>query len=288
MKVQRSRPTALWLAALGAALALHGCGREEAKQQEIAAAANAAAAKAKEETEKAAAAKYAAEKAAAEKAAAEKAAAEQAAAKVAAEKAAAEKAAAEKAAAAKAAAERDAATPLPADLLAFKAEVGRAVAQIDMTVARLDVLAAAAGDLEKPSEEAAAAIAALDTESQAIKKRSDGMRERGAAYFEAWEKQLAEMSTPGVVAVATARKDELAAKYAELLTAMQESRAAYDPLWADLQAIGKAIEDGMTPEKLKEVAPQIKAAKEKAATVKGRIEAVTSKLQQVAVIYTKP
>ena len=31
-----------------------------------------------------------------------------------------------------------------------------------------------------------------------IKKRADAMRDRGAAYFEAWEKQLAAMSTPGV------------------------------------------------------------------------------------------
>jgi hypothetical protein len=45
--------------------------------------------------------------------------------------------------------------------------------------------------LEKPSEDALAAITTLDTQAQALKKRGDEMRDRGAAYFELWRRQLA-------------------------------------------------------------------------------------------------
>jgi len=114
------------------------------------------------------------------------------------------------------------------------------------------------------------------------------MRSRGAAYFEAWEKQLAAMSTPGVVAIATKRKEELAAKYTEVLTSMQESRAAFDPFWVDMQAIHKVVEDGVTPETLKNLAAQIAVAKDKATTLKSRVEATSAKLNQVSAIYTKP
>ena len=265
MKIKASWVTGLWLAGLGAWLTIAGCERPEGPQKPPISAAD----------------KTAADKAAADKVAADKAAVV---------KATAAKAAADKAAAAAkvAAEEKSAATSLPTDLVEFKAEITRAVAQIDMTTAKLEVLSASTGNLKTPSQDAVAAIEALDKEAQGIKKRGDDMRDRGAAYFDSWEKQLAAMSTPGVVAIATKRKDELAAKYTEVLTAMQEGRAAFDSYWADLQAIQKTVEDGVTPENLTTLTPQIKAAKDKATTLKGRIEVVTSKIHQVSAIYTKP
>jgi ribosomal protein L9 len=154
-------------------------------------------------------------------------------------------------------------------------------------MAKLHVLSTATGDLAQPSQDAVAAIQTLETATEGIKKRASDMRDRGAAYFENWEKQLAAMSTPEVVAIAEKRKDELAAKYAEVLTAMQETRAAFDPYWTDMTAIRKAVENGLTAETLKTFAPQVKAAQEKASLVKTRIEAVSAKLDQVGVIYTK-
>jgi len=282
------------------------CQKEEPRQPMPSAEAKAAADKAaadkaaadKAAADKAAAAKAAADKAAADKAAADKVAADKAAAaKSAADRAAGEKAGAEKAAAEaaattaaaekKAAQEKAEAAALPADLVVMKSEIARAVSQIDLTMAKLDALSSASGDLEKPGQDAIDAIAALDTETQAVKKRADEMRNRGAAYFDAWEKQLAAMSTPEVMAIASQRKGELSAKYAEVLTSMQECRAAFDPFWADMQSIHKTLEDGVTPETQKSLAPQIKAAKDKSTTLKSRVEATATKLNDVSAIYTK-
>ncbi len=206
----------------------------------------------------------------------------------AADKAAAEKAAADKAAAEKAAelAKAEAAS-LPPDLVEMKAEITRMTAQIDLTMAKLEELSATTGDLETPSKEALAAIETLDAETQVLQKRGEQMRNRGAAYFEVWEKQLASMSTPEVAEIATKRKDELAAQYAEVLTSMQETRVAMDAYWGDMKTIQEAVDDGLTSETHKLLAPQVKAAKEKAATLKSRVEATFTKVGQVSLIYKK-
>jgi len=268
---------AVCVASLGAGSVIVGCKKEAAP------AAVSAADKAAEQ--KAAAEKVAAVKAEEERHAVDRAAAE----KVAAQKAVSGKVAADKAAADKAAKQGKAeAAALPTDLVETKAEISRTVAQIDVTMAKLESLSTSTGDLDKPSEGALDSIKALETEISTLKKRGDEMRNRGAAYFEAWDKQLAAMSTPEVVALATKRKDELAAKYAEVLTSMQESHAALDAYWADMTAIRKFVDDDLKPETLKLLAPQVKAAKEKATTLKTRAEATSAKLNQVSLLYTKP
>ena len=179
------------------------------------------------------------------------------------------------------------ASALPTDLVEAKAGITRTMAQLDLTIAKLEALVATKGDLDKPSKDSLAAIESLDNETKALKTRGDEMRDRGAAYFEAWEKQLAAMSTPEVVAIASKRKDELSAKYAEVLTAMQESRAALDAFWDDMKPIRSALDDGLTPDKHKLLGPQVKSAKEKAATLKTRVEATFAKLNEVGLMYTK-
>ena len=301
--------TLVMVLCLGVSPAILGCKKEEPPRPSITAAEKAAGERAAAEkaladkaaADKAAAAKVAADKteaereAAAQKAAVDKALADKAAAdKAAAAKAAAEKTAAEKVAADKAAAEAAAArekaeaAALPADLVMMKSEITQALSQIDLTMAKLEVLSVTTGDLDQPSEDAVAAIEALDVATQSVTKRATDMRDRGAAYFETWEKQLAAMSTPAVAEIATKRKNELATKYAEVLTSMQESRAAFDPFWADVKSIHDTVADGLTPETQKGLAPRIKTAKDKATTLKSRVEATAAKLNQVSVIYQRP
>ncbi len=211
----------------------------------------------------------------------------------AADKAAADKAAADSAAAAQAAADKEAAdekahaATLPAELVVMKSELAQTLSQIDLTIAKLEVLSVAT-DVKQPSKDAIAAIDSLDTQTQAIKKRAQDMRDRGAAYFDAWEAQLKSVSTPEVAAIAGKRRDELAAGYADVLTSMQESRAAFDPFWTQVQSIRKAVDDGLAPAGQKDLVTQVKSLKEMAATLRSRVEATSAKLNQVSVIYTRP
>jgi hypothetical protein len=177
---------------------------------------------------------------------------------------------------------------LPPDLLTIKAELTQSKGQLDITVAKLEILAASASNFAKPAEEVVAASKALDAASEGLKKRGNDMRERGAAYFEAWEKQLAAMSTPEVIARASKRKDELSKQYADVLTAMQEARSAYDVFWSDLQATVKAIDDGLTADKIKLMAEPVAKMKAEAATVKERLFTLSLVIDRVGVLYTSP
>jgi len=177
---------------------------------------------------------------------------------------------------------------LPPDLLTIKAELTQAKGQIDLTVAKLEILAASSASFDKPAEDVLAAAKALETASEGLKQRANDMRERGAAYFEAWEKQLAAMSTPEVIARASKRKDELSKQYADVLTAMQEGRSAYDVFWTDLQVTVKAINDGLTADKVKLMAEPVAKMKAQAATLKDRITSLSEKVDRVGVLYTSP
>ena len=81
---------------------------------------------------------------------------------------------------------------------------------------------------------------------------------------------------------------DLQAKYTELLTAMQEARAAYDPFVAGLQGIQKKLDDSLTAASLKEVAPEITRVKEGAKSLKDRIATTLTKLGAVGAIYAQP
>ena len=213
--------------------------------------------------------------------------------KAAAEKAAAEKALSDKAATDKIAADKAAAddkahaAALPADLDVMKSELAQTLSQIDMTIAKLEVLSVAT-DVKQPSKDVLASIDSLDASTQAIEKRAQDMRDRGASYFDAWETQLKSISTPEVAAIAAKRKDELAAAYTDVLTSMQESRAAFDPFWTEMQLIRKAVDDGLTPQGQTAFVAQVKSVKEMAATLKSRVETTSAKLNQVSVIYAMP
>jgi hypothetical protein len=142
--------------------------------------------------------------------------------------------------------------------------------------------------VKQPSKDAITAIDSLATSTQAVQKRAQDMRDRGAAYFDAWETQLKSISTPEVAAIAAKRKDELTAGYTEVLTSMQETKAAFDPFWTQMQTIRKAVDDGLTPDGQKNLVAQVKTVKEMAATLKTRVETTGAKLNQVSVIYTRP
>src|SRR6478609_1978175 len=134
VKTNKKRVVALWLTSLAACLVLTACEKKNEAPKITPAE--------KKSVEKAAVAKALSDKAVTDKIAADKAAAD----KTAAENAAAAKAAADKAAAD----EKAHAAALPADLVVMKSELAQALSQIDMTIAKLEVLSVAT-DIKQPS-----------------------------------------------------------------------------------------------------------------------------------------
>jgi hypothetical protein len=178
--------------------------------------------------------------------------------------------------------------PLPASLIQTKAEIAQARAQVDMALAKLQILAGTTGDdLEDPYDAYVESIETLESAAEGLKGRGDTMRDKGAAYFQEWEEQLAKMTTAAVKDVATKRKDELEKAYSDVLTKMQETRAAYDTYHDTLEAVHTRLDDELDEDALKAIAPQVKAAKTQAETLKQRADAVLASIDAVAGVYTR-
>jgi hypothetical protein len=69
---------------------------------------------------------------------------------------------------------------------------------------------------------------------------------------------------------------------------MQEARSSYDVFWSDLQATVKAIDDGLTADKIKLMAEPVAKMKAEAATVKERLFTLSLVIDRVGVLYTSP
>jgi hypothetical protein len=87
--------------------------------------------------------------------------------------------------------------------------------------------------------------------------------------------------------VATKRKAELSKKYSEVLTAMQETRSAYDSFAAGLQSIRTSLDDDLSEDSLKKISPVVTKVKDGAKTVKDRAAATLQKLGEIGGIYTQ-
>jgi hypothetical protein len=295
-------PGKVWFgvaAALCASLLIIGCERQPPAGQSKAAmkqvakdAASQAAKQAADQVAKDAAERAAAEKAAAERTAAQKAAAEKAAAeKVATEKAAAEKAAAEKAAAEKAAEAQKAAlagaVKPPAALEGFQTEIQKGSTQLNSLRVALDALAEnPTGDLTARYETFEKELEATKTIADSIRQRKEDMTARGAAYFELWEKQLAEMKTESVKALAEKRREELAENYGAVISATQLTGDAYQAYMAQVKEIHEALDNDLSEATIKGLAPKTKKSAEQAEAVKGRLATVVERLGKIAAIYT--
>ena len=178
--------------------------------------------------------------------------------------------------------------PLPASLLETKAEISQAKAQIDLTNAKLQILAGATGDdLEKAYEGFVASLQELHADAAGLVERGDAMRERGAAYFQEWEEQLSKMTTASVKDVATKRKDELADAYAQVLAKMQEARSAYDAYWGNLDGIRAALGEELDEATLTGLAGRVETANEQAETLQERTDDVLETIDDVATIFTR-
>lgn len=179
--------------------------------------------------------------------------------------------------------------PLPADLVAFKAEVEKARAQTDQTMGKLDALVATTtGDLAPPYKAFTEAAAKLDADLKVVFDRLDSMKAKGAAYFEAWEKQIAGVTTPDVKELADKRKADLSAKYASLQEAMTKAREVSTAVFGNLKDIEKILGNDLNAEGLKAIAPMVQKVKDARAPNKETVEAILARLGDISAVYSRP
>jgi DUF2959 family protein len=174
---------------------------------------------------------------------------------------------------------------LPADLVAFKAEVDKGKAQIDMVIASLESTISAA-DPKPEFKKYQTAVEGMKAQASTIRSRADAMKSKGKAYFKTWEDQLAAIATPEIKKAMEARRDELAKEYETVTTLMAKAREDYDKFMSFQTDLAKVMENDLNPSGLQAIAPKVAQAKDQARDVKVDVDAVLAEIDKLAAIYS--
>ena len=133
-----------------------------------------------------------------------------------------------------------------------------------------------------------AEVAKLDTDYKTVLDRGDNMKAKGAAYFEAWEKQLAAITTPDVKEVADKRKADLTVKYTALMEEMSKVREMSTSVFGNLKDIEKILGNDLNAEGLKSIAPMVQKLKDSRKPIRENVDAILAKLGDISAVYSRP
>jgi uncharacterized phage infection (PIP) family protein YhgE len=178
---------------------------------------------------------------------------------------------------------------LPPDLLQFKTDTEKARASTDATMGKLDALIATkAGDLAPPYKAFTEAVAKLDTDLKAVLNRADDMKAKGTSYFEAWEKQVASITTPEVKELADKRKADLSTKYTALQEALAKARETSTAVFGNLKDIEKILGNDLNAEGLKSIAPMVQKVKDARKPIMENVDAILARIGDISAVYSRP
>ena len=176
---------------------------------------------------------------------------------------------------------------LPPGLVALQEEIVKGKNQVGLTITSLEAVIAAAGPSDKSKYDAfVKSMGDLEAQAAAIKVKGDEMRARGAAYFKAWEDQLAAVSTPSIKEQAEKRRDQLTKNYEAVTVAVEAAREAYKPILSDLKDIQKMLSTDLTADSVKALAPPVAKIKESGKVLGEKLDAVVDALKKIGAVYS--
>ncbi len=120
---------------------------------------------------------------------------------------------------------------------------------VDGSLKALDgLIAAASTDPRKPYEAFAKSVDKVEAAGNTAKKDADAMRERGKAYFDQWEAQLASVKSEEIRNLAQQRKATLQETFGKIKDTAQDTKDAFPLFLSDLKDLRTALSEDLTPQ----------------------------------------
>jgi hypothetical protein len=159
------------------------------------------------------------------------------------------------------------------------AEVQAESHSLDTALAALkDLVNSPSADLKVQYRTYETALDGLVAAAERTESTGKGMRQKNAAYFEAWDKQLADMNYEYIRKSSEARKTEVSNQFQIVDRRYEEMHSAIKPLIVYLQDIRKALSADLTREGLDAVKPIVAKADENAARVQTALASLATDL----------
>jgi hypothetical protein len=150
---------------------------------------------------------------------------------------------------------------------------------LDQTMASLKALVDEPnGDLRPPFKRFSDSLDHLIATTQRTDNTGKRMREKSAAYFQAWDQQLQGIDYGHIRDVSQARRTEVTNRVEAVSRRYQESQAAVQPLLSYLVDIRKALSIDLTPGGIASLKSVIQNATDNVAKVQTALASLTTEL----------
>ena len=119
--------------------------------------------------------------------------------------------------------------------------------QIDHSLAALnDLVSNPQPDLRKQYGEFAGSVDRLDATAKDVAAKNEAMQAQGAAYFAAWDQELAQIQNENIRNRSEARRSEVAARFNRISEQYDETKTAFQPYMSDLRDVQKFLSTDLT------------------------------------------
>jgi hypothetical protein len=167
-------------------------------------------------------------------------------------------------------------------LRALSDELSTTRQTIGDTLAALQTISAANGDLLEPFQRFITLREQLEQDDTRIAQRGEEMRNRARDYITNWEVEVYGVEDKELRGQAEQRRNRVRENYGKIADATRALREAFDPFRRDLKDIETFLANDLTPAGVRAASPSIQRANQNGQEVQHRIDAVIAELQRVA------
>lgn len=108
------------------------------------------------------------------------------------------------------------------------------------------------------------------------------METNGQAYISKWQMELNTMQDPGIKSALADRREKVSSSFEHIQSSFNELRDAYQPFLTILLEIQKGLALDLNPSGVEALKNSMDKAKDKAATVKDKLDQVNHELEEMA------
>jgi hypothetical protein len=169
----------------------------------------------------------------------------------------------------------------------FRDEIVDVKKAVDATMASLDkIVATASTDPRKAFKEFDKSVPRIDSAAGKAKKRAADMKEKGKAYFETWEKDLANVRDPEIRKLAEDRKLKLQETFGKIKTSIEPARDQFSSWLANLKDLQKYLSQDLTIGGIDAAKDLIAKSKKDGVDVQQTLDRVIGELNTVVATIT--
>ena len=174
-----------------------------------------------------------------------------------------------------------------AKIEALRVESAKVRNQIVLTMESLKRMNVKGVDLRPQFEKFKAELVKMEAQAKIAGDRADSMKQKGAASFQEWEREVQAINNPDIRKAAEKRYDKRKKSYDRILQQMQEAKAELVPFMSDLNDIRKLLESELTDATVAATKNTIRSADWHGEDVRESLSDVEKELDRVAADLAK-